>query len=462
MEKKVLSLNYEFPGGEVDELSLRSSRSLLDADIIIIEPKISGYNGPIHSDINRLIDKTDSIILKKDIVRRRNELSACLDDGKTIIVYLGKIDEVHVYTGETKTSGTGKNAQTTDFVTPLSPLEILPFNIGNVVTSHGTEIRVGKELGFLSTYWKLFADYSNYKAYIENSELPPLLTTKNGSRILGTIIHQSKGTVIILPKLEYPDSCLDIDNDDEEVWTDEGVEFGKKLLHSIIEIDKAIHQENNITPIPDWVKNSTYQSNAEQEIINRIEKTQGEILKLEKEISDLKSELAQEEAIKNLLFEAGKPLEDAIILSLRILGFSAERYTEGNSEFDSVFASEEGRFLGEAEGKETKAIAIDKFSQLMRNLGEDLKREEVAEPANGVLFGNAYRLSKPEDRMEFFTQKCITSAKSQGIALVRTPDLFWVVKYLKENKDFEYAKKCRKQLLASKGEIVQFPEIPKK
>jgi hypothetical protein len=58
-----------------------------------------------------------------------------------------------------------------------------------------------------------------------------------------------------------------------------------------------------------------------------------------------------------------------------------------------VFESEEGRLIGEAEGKDNKAINVDKLRQLSMNIHEDIQREEVTTPAKGVLFGNGYRFN---------------------------------------------------------------------
>src|SRR5207245_1319034 len=109
---------------------------------------------------------------------------------------------------------------------------------------------------------------------------------------------------------------------------------------------------------------------------------------------------------------------------------SAVPFAESDSEFDVIFESPEGRCLGEVEGKDTKAINIDKFSQLERNLQEDFAREGVTEYAKGVLFGNAERLKPPAERGHAFTGKCITAAKRVHAALVRTADLFDPVRYL--------------------------------
>ena len=96
------------------------------------------------------------------------------------------------------------------------------------------------------------------------------------------------------------------------------------------------------------------------------------------------------------------------------MGFTAEGYKVGESEFDAVFTSPEGRFLGEAEGKDHRSINVYKYSQLERDLNEDFARDDVTEHAKGVLFGNGFRLTPPTEREEGFTEKCFSSARRTG------------------------------------------------
>jgi hypothetical protein len=129
--------------------------------------------------------------------------------------------------------------------------------------------------------------------------------------------------------------------------------------------------------------------------------------------------------LKGLLFEKGKPLELAILEALRTIGFQAAGLVDEESEFDAVFVDPSGRrLLGEAEGKDDKAINIEKLDQLNRNIQEDYgKRPDSTDYAKGVLFGNAFRLSPPAERGSFFTPKCLAGAKRLGAALVRTPSM---------------------------------------
>jgi hypothetical protein len=124
-----------------------------------------------------------------------------------------------------------------------------------------------------------------------------------------------------------------------------------------------------------------------------------------------------------------------------------------------VFESDEGRLIGEAEGKDNKAVNIEKLRQLSMNIHEDLQRESVTAPAKPVLFGNGFRLQPLSERADPFTEKCHSAAATSSTALVFTPDLFWPVQYLVSNSDAEYARACRQTLLASTGRVV-FPPPP--
>jgi hypothetical protein len=174
----------------------------------------------------------------------------------------------------------------------------------------------------------------------------------------------------------------------------------------------------------------------------------------------LKTKIVQEGSLRRLLYEKGSPLEMAILQALTLLGFRAEPYRDSQSEFDVVFECEDGRLLGEAEGKDNHPVNVDKLRQLEMNVHEDFARDGVGEMAKRVLFGNAYRLQPLAERGEYFTQKCMMAAKRSGTALVRTPDLFHVAQYLSSETDQEFAKRCREALLRSEGEIVSFPEVP--
>ncbi|NIR13719.1 MAG: hypothetical protein GWN86_07115, partial [Desulfobacterales bacterium] len=49
-----------------------------------------------------------------------------------------------------------------------------------------------------------------------------------------------------------------------------------------------------------------------------------------------------------------------------------------------------------------------------------------------------------------------------GTALVRTPDLYGVARYLADGPDPEFAASCRKAILNTQGKLVVFPVVPEK
>ncbi len=152
--------------------------------------------------------------------------------------------------------------------------------------------------------------------------------------------------------------------------------------------------------------------------------------KYKEEVSDA---LRAAGTFRGLLFEKGKPLEAVIIEALRL--------------------------IGEAEGKDNKAVNIDKLRQLTMNVHEDLQRDEVTTPAKAVLFGNAFRLQPVDERPDPFTAKCYSAAATSSTALVFTPDLFAPVQYLTSQADEEYAHKYREVILAAVGRA-KFPAPP--
>lgn len=445
-KKKIFSIGFDFPGNAAEGFPLTSKQSLLDADIIIFEPNIDYYPSSRDYKGKPLISENDSYKLKEDAYYWRTELKTAFDSGKTILIFLSEFQEVYIYTSNQE-------------VKRFNNYSILPLDFKQIVPKRGKEIKVIKDLKFLATYWKEFAPYSVYEVYLEGEIPNPMLTTKTGNKVVGAIYSEEKGSFIFLPPIRYDEDSFIIYNEDqdEELWTKEAISFGKRLASCLIEVDKILKTSRESTPPPDWTWQSRYRMEKEASLEKRIKDINGSIEEMQNIRSELLVELEQEGRLRKLLYEKGSPLEEAILEALRLLGFKAEGYSDAESEFDAIFISPEGRFLGEVEGKDNKAIAIEKLSQLERNLHEDFAKEEVSEYAKGVLFGNAFRLQPPSERSDSFTHKCLTSAGRSKVALVCTTDLFNVAKYLKEHKDVSYAKECREAIMRAEGEIVKFP-----
>ena len=320
----------------------------------------------------------------------------------------------------------------------------------------------------------------------------PLLVTPTGNRVVATVVVVGKGHLVLIPppdlgrmaedlKQQEPESedknvvqeltavAEDVSeqaegepDEDEYVWTPEDLRVGSEFVTNLVEIDEALRSGQRRTPPPVWASAPQYRFLAEETLERLIRERQVAIESAQREVQGLQQQLEKEAELRGLLFETGGPLEAAIIEALKVLGYTAEGLQENDSEFDVVFVSPEGtRLLGEAEGKNDKSIAIDKVDQLDRNVREDFARQgESAKYAHGVLFGNAFRLTEPEQRGDSFTEKCVISAQRSKFALVRTPDLFRVAKYLKAKPDPNLQKQCRQAIESTEGAVVQFPSVP--
>jgi hypothetical protein len=460
MARKILTIGLELASDKTTHEEFTSRTSLLDWDIILFKPLIDEFitYDDQYKGRPSLSDRR-SFQLKEACEHWRREIKQAVESGKTVIIFLPEIQEVYIDTGDRQYSGTGRNRATTRIVSPYNNYYSIPFDLAPTNTS-GTAVRLApKGAEVLAPYWSEFASVSEYNVLLTNTNLSPCLLTKNGEKTVGVLIRSktSSGTLACLPNVEfYRDEFI---NDEDNTWTDEAVQFSARFISAIVSLDAALHSAGEITPEPEWASDQKYALAAERSLRVDLLDVESQLEAAQRNKESIIEKLQSVGLLRGLLYEKGKPLENAIIDGLRLLGFNANQYKEGSSEFDVVFESAEGRLIGEAEGKDSKAINVDKLRQLAMNIHEDLARDEVIAPAKGVLFGNGYRLTPPAERDIAFTEKCITAAQSSSTALVATQDLFRAARYLADQEDASYAAECRKAILNSSGPV-SFPEAP--
>lgn len=461
MSKKIITVGFEIPGHSELFNYYTSEQSLLDADLIVFEPTFYYEHGSSYQGKTCYTDDS-SFRLKEDTNHWRNELITALENGKTVFVFFKKFEEFFVQTGQKQYSGTGRNQRTTNFVAGSHNYNFFPISIPKIIAKSGNEI-IYEGNPIFATFWTEFGKYLKYESYFDERTEHSIFLTKTGEKTVGSLYKVGKGNLVLLPPLKYSEEdFIQKNKNGINSWNQNGVKFGSRLVKSLVDIDKVLRSQGDKTPPPDWSQLSEYE-------IPQIKKIQKEITNIDNKIDSLKSKkshmlekISNEESLKNLLYEKGTALEKSIIEGLQLLGYRAENYNDGESEFDQIIISPEGvRFVGEAEGKDNSAINIDKFRQLESNIQEDFQKNEVSEPAIGILFGNAFRLTDPNKRSDYFTEKCLKNAKRLNSILIKTPDLFRVANYVKASKNATFARKCRESILSSLGTIVIFPEIPK-
>jgi len=453
MAKKVISVEYQIPGFSQDYHEYSSDQSLLDADVIVFKPEQfylpSGGGKPS-------FDESGSFEIQKNARHWQTELLVALEYGKTVFLILGKYQIASIRTGQTEIKGRTH----INYVTDYSNYTFLPISLPPMTAKSGAEIVFTGDPVF-AIFWKELGKYLKYECYLNQKVPRPIFVTKTGERPIGAVFKVKKGHLVTLPLLEYDEETfLKRHKNGESHWTKEALKFGNTLVSQLLNIDRLLKSEQLATPPPEWVMNSEFLSQRETGLRKAIDNKKEEVQKLKIQEESLQSELRDEQQLKNLLFETGKPLEAAVICALRILGYSAENYNDGELELDQLILSPEGdRFIGECEGKDNSAVNIDKLRQLSENIQADLQKESVDKPAIGILFGNGFRLTAPKDRPTQFTEKCLSSAK-RGTVLIQTMDMYPVIRYIQETNDQDYMKQCRDAILAGIGHIVGFPTPP--
>ena len=466
MNKSLISIGFEIPGHSDKYLPLSSDQSLLDYDIIVFKPEISGLYGYGAEPYQGKLCLSDdaSFNLSEKAERWRQDLIDAYDGGKTVFVFLPEIQEVFITSSPPDVSGEGRKSVTTRHVDLFQNYRMIPISFEELNSGRGQEIRPVRDLSFLSAYWTGFKHMSRYHVHFISKMVIPLLGTKSGNKVVGGIVRgkpdSGKGAIILLPELDFDESKFKLIKGNETFWNKKGLEFGNELVSALIEIDDTLNAGKQRTPTPEWARSAEFRLQKEVVIENQITGLTARVESLQSRKHNLLTDLEKEASLKRLLYESGPALENAILEALDLLGLEVQRTSDAQSNFDAIFAWNGHRFLVEAKGEDAQAVDVDKISQLERVLSEDYAAADTTEYAKGVLFGNAYRLQGLGERQDYFTDKCVATAQRIKAALVRTLDLFLVARYAKESGDADFSKKCVEAILAAEGSVVEFPRVP--
>ncbi len=461
MHKNVLTIGYEVPGRSKDYVDFTSNISLMDGDIVLFST-----DSPHHyyESFNGLpsIDDNGSTQYKNSTRHWNKELGDFLKAGKTVFLLLEEKESFYLKTGTREFKG----KMTINHVGLHDNYEFLPMSIGTINSAKGKNVEFAGDSDF-TDFYKIFKSSLEYEVYLENvGSAKIIFTGKDKSKILGAVHKVGTGHLVTLPYVNYDrDKFLKTKKSksgkESTVWSKEAITFGYLLVEALIKIDSNLKTLSRKTSPPDWISRPEFISATESKHNKQIKEKLDKIKLFESEISQLQESLLEEQKLKDLLFEQGTPLELAVREALKILGYEAEGYDDGELELDQVIVSpEDDRYIGECEGKDNKDIDITKFRQLLESLNADFAREDIQEKAYGILFGNPQRFIEPSERTLDFTQKCKTGASREKIALIKTQDLFKVATYLKENPDIGFQKKCRESIKDGLGTIIKFPPIP--
>lgn len=464
MSKEIISIGHVIPGHDDYYIDFQNAGSLMDADVLLISPDSITPSGDwvsFTSSDGGCYNVGASNRYKQKVAHLRKEIEDHLKAGKNVFIFLTQEETTSLSSGVSSP----RKGQNTYSTYTSSNYEFLPINIGRLTSASGKHVHFSGDSRF-GDFYKKFKNNLEYQLYVEAPNGAQIIFTgKDKSKVLGAIYGVGPGHLVTLPALTFDEQefseTREKDGQKQEFWNKKGLAFGNSLVECLLKIDESLACKSEKSIPPDWVSKEVFLGKKEKDLSDSIKVHVEELGRIQQTIESVRRELEAERKLKDLLFEQGKPLESAVIKALKMLGYKAENYDDGELEMDQVITSPENhRYIGETEGKDSKDINVTKFRQLVDALNADFAREEVKEKAFGILFGNAERLIEPEKRKLDFTEKCRSGAEREKIALVRTIDLFAVAKYLNESNDENFRKGCRDAIHRGLGKIVEFPAVP--
>lgn len=430
----IITLNYPLLGESIVNTEIDSDDTLLDADLVIINP--SEFSSIWSEFVTTRTGSSTVYSPNSDIVRnifasRRKEIETLLLNGKIIVTF---IYPVVGFKAEVK------NQSNFDIVTNYDILPISKNYLFNNLTpgkSTGKNpITLSNTRSLFAPYFKAFKDELEYSAYlnIEEKDNPNFFLFNRSNKPVGFLYPSNNGIIAFLPPPSY-----DFDN--------------QKLIGTLIGCAKKFLTKQEITPPPNWVEE--YKLNGEHEIDLKIQDLNEQlenIISKKRECEEAKIQLTK---FKSLLFEQGPELENIVIESFKLFGFKAENRKLDDLEHDVVFESVEGKGIAEIEGKDNDSIHIHKLDQLNRAVDEDF--ELTGKFPQGILIGNHYRYTKPNNRKEPFTEKVHIVSKKKNFGLLSTFEIFKAVQKILENpEDENFKQQCRSKILNTTGDIINF------
>jgi hypothetical protein len=432
-------VGVRIPSKHVTFAPIRSNASLAEWDIAVFRPVAQEFtrNAPGATGSPARLDERTSAEFRHAARHWHAQLQAALDLGRTVILFLPEPETLHLAREgdptETETASSYDLAPVPADWTPEAGMNMTP----------------GPGAAMLDSYWARFSAMSKYHvAWAEHPDRPALLTPRGHVVGFEAIHGASGGRLVVLPDLPFDDSSfIESDGENRPRWTQAAIDFAETLARELLLLaDMA-------AAAPDWVDNPEFRLASEAGARAQIEELEERLRALQRDIANKRRDLSEASRLKDLMFAAGPRLDEAVVQALLALGFEPEATDIVASGLDTPFRCPEGRIFGAAEGTDNGPVGLSRLPQLTYRVLEDAERDEAEEPAKGVLFGNAHRLTPPALREACFSDKCARMATSTSLALLDTVTLFHAVQRQLETGDEDAARAFRSQLVASSGVV---------
>jgi hypothetical protein len=390
---RIGSIGYELPG--VETVSYRSASTLLELDVVLLDlgHVPASYSSGEQYDGRRLITERDSPTMLADIDRRRGELKALLELGKTIVIFVPGDLSWFVHTGKTRNDGTAGRPRITRIVDSRDAGDLLPFAF-RTTKAAGTQfdLRAGEPF---STFWRKASSLFEYLGYVNVPELKAVMIRGTDFPVAG-VAKYLNGRVIFLPDVGAA-FWEAYEEEEEEEGEEEEAEESKEgereeeaapdpaqvLVDAVAELVRALSRGE--TALPGWTER--FRVTGETELLEALSDRQRELVDVQKAVDQAREELAVQQQDKVLFAGTGESLRQRVAKALKALGAEIiEDEDEGRA--DLII-----RWRGQVAVVEVKGVAGSAgerdAAQLEKWAAENL--EETGEAPKPILVINAFR-----------------------------------------------------------------------
>lgn len=404
---------YEDAEDKIDTLNFSDKTSLLDYDIVII-----GINHNIYYNYTSyenfaghyLIGESQSAKFKEDLDRRKSEIRSLLDTGRNVYFIIGDDLKCYYHTYRKSVSGTGRNAQTTNYVDEI--------NVGKYLVDESLEITYAKGKNIcvlpdtkLTNFGNKLKNLIYYNAYFKHKDCKPTITTSNQNNYVSGIIKCSNGYKVLLPEFVN----YELYNEKQEKQRLNDIDF---VIQSIKDLDDELSSKNEI---PVWVND--YCLKNEESDLKEKTNIDDKIKKLQDKREKLELKIQENFKYKKLLYATGEELENSVKKIFEEFGFEMLKLRPNNRS-DINLKYKDKYFVCEVKGL-SKSAAERNANQLQKWETEFFEDFEIH--PKQILIVNGFRNVPLKDRNEdVFPTQMLEYATKKEQCLITTIQLLCI------------------------------------
>lgn len=423
---KVLSIGPLFEHPAVTHNHFGSGTSLLDYDLLILDPTVLVNEYWSQGKVNTftgypVVDDRNSVRLKTDIRRRQSEMYEMLKQGRTIVVFTPPPQRCHIAPDER------------DY--PVDRLGITKYDLHEnlftpiLFTRYGRNVRTveasGRSIEFrgedpFATFWEKNRDHLRYTAYFEEKVGKPQWFIEGTTKVIGTYLKIKNGHLVFLPSFQRREEFADAED-----W----LKAQQLFIDSLIKLADELKKGTGDIQLPAWTENYLLPGELEQR--TNLNNLQGVLDHIRREIAQQQENLDKLRKYKLLIGGTGKAFDVEVRQVLEELGFTVK---DGVLSRDDILLTYENRFAVVQARSIARSATITHAAQLEKCVSEYFTPHEIE--AKGILVINAFKELSLDDRKEpAFPGSMVSYSEKRNHCLLTSTQLLNLYLRVRENPD---------------------------